>query len=63
MKASGKIHSDFEKGFICAEVISYNHFITHKGDQNLLKKEGLIRHEGRNYIVEDGDIILFRHNN
>ena len=62
VKAAGKIHSDFEKGFICAEVIAYNEYITQKGDQISLKKKGLVRQEGKNYIIKDGDIIYFRHN-
>ena len=60
-KAAGKIHSDFEKGFICAEVISYEDFIKYK-NMSKAKEEGAVRTEGKNYIVKDGDIILFRFN-
>ncbi len=60
-KAAGKIHSDFEKGFICAEVISYEDFIKYK-NMSQAKEKGIVRTEGKNYIVKDGDIILFRFN-
>lgn len=60
-KAAGKIHSDFERGFICAEVISYNDFIKYKNMAEA-KENGAVRTEGKNYIVKDGDIITFRFN-
>ena len=58
-QASGVIHSDFEKGFIRAEVISYHDFIT-SGSELAAKEKGLMRLEGKEYIVKDGDIIHFR---
>lgn len=60
-KAAGKIHSDMEKGFIRAEVISYEDLIK-AGSTNKARKEGLIRLEGKDYIVQDGDICYFRFN-
>lgn len=59
--AAGKIHSDFERGFIKAEVVSYNDFIQY-GSMNAVKEKGLVRLEGKDYVVQDGDIILFRFN-
>lgn len=60
--AAGKIHSDFEKGFIRAEVVSYKDFVECKGLQGA-KNAGLWRLEGKDYIVQDGDVMLFRFNN
>ena len=60
-QAAGVIHTDFEKGFIRAEVISYNDFITYKGESGS-KDAGKMRLEGKEYIVQDGDIIHFRFN-
>jgi GTP-binding protein YchF len=59
--AAGIIHSDFERGFICAEVISCNDYL-HYQSQSALKENGKIRLEGRDYKVGDGDIINFRFN-
>ena len=59
--AAGKIHGDFEKGFIRAETISYNDFIEHKGEKGA-KDAGKLRSEGKEYVVEDGDIMHFRFN-
>ncbi len=59
--AAGKIHSDFERGFIRAEVVSYDDLIR-LGSLNLAKEQGLVRSEGKEYIVKDGDVILFRFN-
>lgn len=58
-KASAKIHTDFEKGFIRAEVISYNDFIKYNGELGA-KDAGAMRLEGKDYIVQDGDVIHFR---
>lgn len=58
-QAAGKIHSDFEKGFIRAEVISYQDFIQYRGEQGA-KEKGRFRLEGKEYIVQDGDILHFR---
>ena len=60
-QAAGVIHSDFERGFIRAEVISYNDFITYKGEQGA-KDAGKWRLEGKDYIVKDGDVVHFRFN-
>ena len=60
-KAAGKIHSDFEKGFIRAETISYNDYIKFNGEQGA-KDAGKLRIEGSDYFVEDGDIFNFRFN-
>ena len=59
--AAGKIHSDFEKGFIRAQVISFNDFINHGGEKGT-KDAGKLRTEGRDYLVKDGDIINFLFN-
>ena len=60
-KAAGKIHSDFEKGFIKAETASYDDFVRFKGEAGC-REAGKLRQEGRNYIVQDGDIINFLFN-
>jgi GTP-binding protein YchF len=60
-QAAGVIHSDFEKGFIRAEVISYQDFITYKGEQGA-KDAGKWRLEGKDYVVKDGDVMHFRFN-
>lgn len=60
-QAAGKIHTDFEKGFIRAEIISFEDFIQHKGEQGA-KEAGKWRLEGKEYIVQDGDVIHFRFN-
>jgi GTP-binding protein YchF len=60
-QAAGVIHSDFEKGFIRAEVISYEDFIAYKGEQGA-KDAGKWRLEGKDYIVKDGDVVHFRFN-
>jgi len=60
-QAAGVIHTDFEKGFIRAEVIKYNDFIT-LGSENACKDAGKLSVEGKTYVVEDGDIMHFRFN-
>ena len=60
-QAAGKIHSDFERGFIRAEVVSYDDLIE-CGSHAAAKEKGLIRLEGKDYVVQDGDIMLFRFN-
>ena len=60
-KAAGEIHSDFEKGFIRAETISYDDFITNNGWVSC-KSNGKMRLEGKDYIVKDGDVLNFRFN-
>ena len=60
-QAAGKIHSDFERGFIRAEVVSYDDLMA-CGTHAAAKEKGLVRLEGKEYVVQDGDIILFRFN-
>ena len=60
-QAAGKIHTDFERGFIRAEVVSYDDLIA-CGSHTAAKEKGLIRLEGKDYVVKDGDIMLFRFN-
>jgi GTP-binding protein YchF len=62
-QAAGKIHSDIERGFIRAEVISFNDFVgSANGSMVTAKEKGLVRSEGKEYIMQDGDIVLFRFN-
>ena len=60
-QAAGVIHTDFERGFIRAEVIAYDEFVAHKGEQGA-KEAGKMRLEGKEYIVQDGDVMHFRFN-
>ena len=60
-QAAGKIHSDFERGFIRAEVVSYDDLME-KGSMNAAKEAGLVRSEGKDYVMKDGDVVLFRFN-
>ncbi|MCD8008915.1 MAG: redox-regulated ATPase YchF [Clostridiales bacterium] len=60
-QAAGKIHSDFERGFIRAEVIAYDDMVA-CGSEKVAREKGLMRSEGKEYVVADGDIILFRFN-
>ena len=60
-KAAAEIHTDFERGFIRAEVISYDDFVTGNGEQGA-KEAGRMRLEGKDYVVREGDVILFRFN-
>ncbi len=60
-QAAGKIHTDFERGFIRAEVVAYKDLMEN-GSMTAAKEKGLVRSEGKEYVVEDGDIILFRFN-
>ncbi len=59
--AAGKIHTDFEKGFIKADVVSYENLVTY-GGYNQAKEAGKVRSEGKDYVVKDGDVILFKFN-
>ncbi|MDF2612586.1 MAG: GTP-binding protein YchF [Clostridia bacterium] len=59
--AAGKIHSDFERGFIRAEIVNFNDLVN-SGSYTAAKEKGLVRLEGKEYVVQDGDIILFRFN-
>ncbi len=60
-QAAGKIHSDFERGFIRAEIVNYHNLIE-CGNYNAAKEKGLVRSEGKEYVVQDGDVVLFRFN-
>ena len=60
-QAAGKIHSDIERGFIKAEIVSYNDLVKN-GSMVVAKEKGLVRSEGKDYIMQDGDIVLFKFN-
>ena len=60
-QAAGKIHSDIERGFIRAEIVSYDDLVR-EGSMNAAKEKGLVRSEGKDYIMQEGDIVLFRFN-
>ena len=60
-QAAGKIHTDFERGFIRAEVVSFDD-LKANGSMNAAKEKGLVRSEGKEYVMKDGDIVLFRFN-
>lgn len=61
-QAGGKIHSDIERGFIRAETISFDDLVAHGGNMASAKEKGLVRLEGKEYIMKDGDVVLFRFN-
>ena len=60
-QAAGKIHSDFEKGFIRAEIVNYQDLLD-CGSTAVAKERGLMRSEGKDYVMKDGDVVLFRFN-
>ncbi len=60
-QAAGKIHSDFERGFIRAEIVAYDDLMA-CGSMTAAKEKGLVRSEGKEYVVQDGDVVLFRFN-
>lgn len=60
-QAAGKIHSDFERGFIRAEVVAYDDLMA-CGNMTVAKEKGLVRSEGKEYVMKDGDVVLFRFN-
>ena len=60
-QAAGKIHTDFERGFIKAEVVSYDD-IVEAGNFLKAKEKGKVRMEGKDYVVQDGDVMLFKFN-
>ena len=60
-QAAGKIHTDFERGFIKAEVVGYEDLLR-EGSLSNARDKGLVRMEGKDYVVQDGDVILFRFN-
>ena len=60
-QAAGVIHNDFERGFIACETIAYDDYVACKGEQGA-KEAGKMRVEGKDYVVKDGDVLLFRFN-
>ena len=60
-QAAGKIHTDFERGFIRAEVVNFD-TLMENGTMQACREKGLIRSEGKEYVMQDGDIVLFRFN-
>ena len=60
-QAAGKIHTDFEKGFIRAEIVGYHDLVT-CGSKNAAREKGLVRLEGKEYVMQDGDVVEFRFN-
>ncbi len=60
-QAAGKIHSDFERGFIRAEIVSFDDLVA-CGSMTVAKEKGLVRSEGKEYVIADGDVVLFRFN-
>ena len=60
-QAAGKIHSDFERGFIRAEIVSFDELVE-CGSMAVVKERGLLRSEGKDYVMQDGDVVLFRFN-
>jgi ribosome-binding ATPase YchF (GTP1/OBG family) len=60
-QAAGAIHTDFERGFIRAEVIAYDKFVARRGEHGA-KEAGELRLEGKTYVVQEGDVIHFRFN-
>lgn len=61
-QAAGVIHSDFERGFIKADIVSYDDFVAAGGSMPTIKEEGKLRQEGRDYVMQDGDIVDFKFN-
>lgn len=61
-QAAGVIHTDFERGFIKAEIVSYDDFVAADGSMAKIKEEGKLRLEGRDYVMQDGDIVEFKFN-
>ena len=60
-QAAGKIHSDFERGFIKAEIVSYDDLVKY-GSMTKVKEQGLVRMEGKEYVMKDGDVVEFKFN-
>ena len=60
-QAAGVIHTDFERGFIRAETVGYDEFVANGGWKGA-KEKGVVRSEGKEYVVKDGDVMLFRFN-
>lgn len=61
-QAAGKIHTDFERGFIRAEIIGFDTLRALEGSMSAAKEKGLVRQEGKDYVIQDGDVVLFRFN-
>ena len=61
-RAAGKVHTDIERGFIRAEVISFEDLRACEGSMSAAKEKGLVRSEGKEYVMQDGDVVLFRFN-
>ena len=61
-QAAGVIHTDFETGFIKADIVSYDDFVAAEGSMTKIKEEGKLRQEGRDYVMQDGDIVEFKFN-
>ena len=61
-QAAGVIHTDFERGFIKADIVSYDDFVAAEGSMVKIKEEGKLRQEGRDYVMQDGDIVEFKFN-
>ena len=61
-QAAGKIHTDFERGFIRAEVVAFADLEACGGSMTTAKEKGLVRSEGKDYVMKDGDVVLFRFN-
>ena len=62
IRFAGVIHTDFEKGFIKADIVSYDDFVAADGSMAKIKEEGKLRQEGRDYVMADGDIVEFKFN-
>ena len=60
-QAAGKIHTDFERGFIKADVVNYKDLLDN-GSLSAAREKGLVRMEGKEYVMQDGDVVLFRFN-
>jgi ribosome-binding ATPase YchF (GTP1/OBG family) len=61
-EAAGEIHSDIQRGFIKAEIMGYNDLKAKNGDEKAMKEAGLVRQEGKEYVMADGDIVHFKFN-
>ena len=62
LQAAGKIHSDIKRGFIRAEVIAFDELMVYGGNLLSAREKGLVRAEGKEYLMQDGDVVLFRFN-
>jgi len=61
-QAAGVIHTDFEKGFICADIYNYEDFVACGADEQKVKDAGKMRQQGKTYIIKDGDVCFFKFN-